>query len=95
MEIKKEKTITETKRICDFCKKGITHRICNGCKKDICCNCIKSWDSTYSDDYLDKFCERCTNIRSSYKSEIYNLQEKINKLQDKCDSECLSKETNE
>lgn len=90
MEIQEEKTIIETTNMCDFCKKEIAYKSCSGCGKDICNDCIKSWDDTYSEDYPDKFCARCTNIRDKYKNKLYKLQEMIDELQNKCDNECSS-----
>ena len=77
--MKKVENITEEKvtYTCDFCKKNNTHRSCNGCKKDICGDCIKSWDDRYSEDYPNKYCERCTKIRNSYSCKINSLQEQI------------------
>ncbi len=85
-KITKDKTIY----ICDFCKDEYSGGSCSGCSKDMCRDCIKSWDYRYSEDYPDKYCETCTNIRNKYSERISKLNREINEIEEKCEKECSS-----
>lgn len=76
-------------RNCDDCNVEITekHYInrqkCTICGKDLCKNCVAHCDGW--GDYPNHWCKDCWEIGIPIKAEQYELQEKIDELDDKWD----------
>lgn len=80
-----EKTLITT---CDFCNsKDNKPQSCDGCRRDACTNCSTFQYHDVGDGH-DYHCKECMIIRRKYKSEIYELQTKIDRLDDKMEEEC-------
>ena len=95
-ETKYLKEAIERHKFCDCCLKEIMIGLacsvakCEYCKKDLCENCIGHEDNS-GGDYRIVYCKQCWEIGEKYRSEIKQLDNKIEALYEQWVNECQEK----
>lgn len=92
-EIKTTKEVTKYEFYCDDCgtKENNSSSVyickCHLCGKHICNKCIGHTDDSIG-DYPDYYCKECWSIGESYKEQIQNHEDEIDRLYDEWHAKC-------
>ena len=73
--------VTEKKRLCDICGKGI-YKVCKMCGRDICRAHTVADDRDGCSDYPDRYCTTCWEAGELSRNQMARADERYNRTLD-------------